>query len=591
VTALTPFQIKQLTVQRDALLPEWELLSEKVKRLRMALIIETGAAEKFKLEQQILPEEGNLSKLAAELAEIEQQLSQTTPPIDWRTACTELLNIQKQQLTSSPLQQRQARSLDEVHVPLGLVERKEKSLPKFDRMQEFSPDQGSEAYHQTETKPIEHDAFLAAVDDRQPGQHLVILGEPGAGKTTLLTKVWQSLLENVDRDADTIVAWVPLAAVGDRLEDYLKQVWLRKVCDDEDLVTYWESFRSLRQNGRVWLLLDGADEMGGDALKKIEATLQENWARSIRAIVTCRLNLWDASPMNSLNSSPNFQVYRTLDFKYVPKDMVGEFIGKWFKDKADVGKKLRSALDETGKERIKDLVRNPLRLTLLCEIWEDKPELPDTQAQLYGKFVDRVHKLNAAKFPRIKVSKTKLEQSMGDLAKRGINKPMLRFRFGEDELADVKHYEALKALGWLNCVGKDEDDREVYAFFHPTFQEYFAACASDDWDYFLPRAHIDRPVPCQGEVVPTYRVFEQEWRQVILLWMGRRDEVVTDEFKEEFIDRLTNFREQEGEYYYYRAYCMAAICVGEFTSSRRAEEIVQQIVKWAFGYYNTDKQE
>jgi HEAT repeat protein len=516
------------------------------------------------------------------------QTSPPTPQIDWRRECKELLDIQKQQLTSSPLQQRQARSLDEVHVPLGLVERKEKSLPKFDREQEFSPDKGSEAYHQAEPKPIEHDAFLVAVRDRQPGQHLVILGEPGAGKTTLLTKVWQSLLENVDRDADIIVAWVPLAAVGDRLEDYLKQVWLRKVCDDEDLATYWESFRSLRQNGRVWLLLDGADEMGGDALRKIETTLQENWARSIRAIVTCRLNLWDASPMNSLNSSPSFQIYRTLDFKYVPKDMVGEFIGKWFKDKAEVGKKLRSALDEAGKERIKDLVQNPLRLTLLCEIWDDKPELPDTQAQLYGKFVDRVHKLNAAKFPRINVPKTKLDRSMGDLAKRGINKPTLRFRFDENELTDVKHYKALKALGWLNCVGKDEGDQDVYAFFHPTFQEYFAACAIDDWDYFLPRAHIDRPVSCEGETVPTYRVFESEWRQPIGLWFGRGD--VADEDKEKFIEKLTTFQDGVGDFYYYRAYCMAAIGAGEFKSSRKAEMIVQQVVEWAFGCFNTEKQ-
>ncbi len=83
VTALTPFQIKQLTARRDALLLVWELLSEKVKRLRMALVIETDAAEKFKLEQQVLAEDGNLSKLAAELEEIEQKLSQTptlSPP-------------------------------------------------------------------------------------------------------------------------------------------------------------------------------------------------------------------------------------------------------------------------------------------------------------------------------------------------------------------------------------------------------------------------------------------------------------------------------------------------------------------------------
>jgi HEAT repeat protein len=520
------------------------------------------------------------------LSQIRAQIKLPTPQINWHKACTELLNIQKQQLTS-PLQQRQARSLDEVHVPLGLVERKEKSLPKFDREQEFSPDKGSEAYHQTETKPIEHDAFLAAVRDRQPGQHLVILGEPGAGKTTLLTKVWQSLLENVDRDADIIVAWVPLAAVGDRLEDYLKQVWLRKVCDDEDLATYWESFRSLRQNGRVWLLLDGADEMGGDALRKIETTLQENWARSIRAIVTCRLNLWDTSPSNSLNSSPNFQIYRTLDFKYVPKDLVGEFIGRWFKDKAEVGKKLRSALDEAGKERIKDLVQNPLRLTLLFEIWEDKPELPDTQAQLYKSFVERVHQWNESKFPHINVPQAGLDRSMGELAKRGINKPTLRFRFGKKELANVKHFQALKDLGWLNCVGEDEHKQKVYAFFHPTFQEYFAACAIDDWDYFLPRAHDEQPVSCQGEDVPTYRVFGKQWQQVIVFWIGRN---FKNELKEEFLVKLTNFCDGTSEFYYYQAYCIAAICVGEFQSSQYAESIVQRVVNWAFGYFDPIEQ-
>jgi predicted NACHT family NTPase len=41
-------------------------------------------------------------------------------------------------------------------------------------------------------------------------------------------------------------------------------------------------------------------------------------------------------------------------------------------------------------------------------------------------------------------------------------------------------------LGWLNLVDREaKTDEAVYAFFHPTFQEYFAACAIDDWRYFL----------------------------------------------------------------------------------------------------------
>jgi hypothetical protein len=62
-------------VRRDALLSEWELRSEKAKRFRAALVIETGAAVKFQLEQQLLAEDGRLSELAAELEEIERKLS------------------------------------------------------------------------------------------------------------------------------------------------------------------------------------------------------------------------------------------------------------------------------------------------------------------------------------------------------------------------------------------------------------------------------------------------------------------------------------------------------------------------------------
>lgn len=76
MTALTPFQHRQLTARRDALLPEWELRSEKVKRLRTALGIETGTAVKFQLEQQLLAEDGKLSELAAELEKIDRKLSQ-----------------------------------------------------------------------------------------------------------------------------------------------------------------------------------------------------------------------------------------------------------------------------------------------------------------------------------------------------------------------------------------------------------------------------------------------------------------------------------------------------------------------------------
>jgi HEAT repeat protein/energy-coupling factor transporter ATP-binding protein EcfA2 len=546
----------------------------------------------------------NLEMFADKWQEARQARSKVAIPqaqkadqgIEWRTTCKAQLERKKQQITSSSLH-RKARNLDSVHVPLGLMERKER--PKVDRTPEISPERGSEQQEYTE-KRVEHEAFLAEISKRQPGEHLVILGEPGAGKTTLLMKVWEWLLDHEQPGKDIIVAWVPLAeAKNNKLADYLKESWIGQFIKlDQTNNDHLKSFQALADAGRVWLLLDGADEMGGEALSKLEATLrEEDWARSTRAIITSRLNIWDAGLPSRLQTSPNYQVYHTLDFKYVNpagQDEVKLFIDNWFQStkEPEVGQKLRAALDDVGKEHIKDLAQNPLRLTLLCATWEDDRALPETQAGLYELFMDYVYDWKAKEFSEAVKLRRELDRALGNLAKQGINKPSLRFRFTKAELRKwvpvVEQYQALMDLGWLNCVG-EENQHPVFAFFHPTFQEYFAACSIDDWDYFLPRAHVDRPVPCLGENEPTYRVFESEWRQPIVLWFGRGD--VADEDKEKFIKKLTTFQDGVGCFYYYRAYCMGAIGVGEFKSSRQAEAIVQQLAKWAFGYFNTDKQE
>jgi hypothetical protein len=183
-----------------------------------------------------------------------------------------------------------------------------------------------------------------------------------------------------------------------------------------------------------------------------------------------------------------------------------------------------------------------------------------------------------------------LDGVMGILAKYGINKPSLRFRFTERELQeqvpDLIQRKVLKDLGWLNCVGVDESDQKVYAFFHTTFQEYFAACSIKDWDYFLPREHDDQPVPCHDEEIPTYRVFAKHWEQTILLWFGRKD--LEDKLKkDEFIEKLTNFQAgcENSMYHYFLAYQIAVIGVGEFNSSQR-ESLFNENIEFAFGQYN-----
>ncbi|MGH8002799.1 MAG: caspase family protein [Brasilonema sp.] len=73
-SGLTGGQKRRLTQKRDTLQAEWDLRSEKVKRMRDALAIETGTAVKFQLEKQLLDEEAQLARLGDELDEMEQAL-------------------------------------------------------------------------------------------------------------------------------------------------------------------------------------------------------------------------------------------------------------------------------------------------------------------------------------------------------------------------------------------------------------------------------------------------------------------------------------------------------------------------------------
>ena len=151
-------------------------------------------------------------------------------------------------------------------------------------------------------------------------------------------------------------------------------------------------------------------------------------------------------------------------------------------------------------------------------------------------------------------------------------------------------------MGWLINVGYPAEGEKnlgerVYAFFHPSFQEYFAALAVEDWHYFL--NHVPEN-PEQG----TYRIFERQWKEVILLWLGQED--IKKQMKEEFIKALVNFQDGCGQwnkenvdkgFYEYQAYFLAAIGITEFKDYSQVNEIVTQIFTWCFGYFNNQLRE
>lgn len=72
---LAPNQRIRLERELQSLQGQWDLLSEKGKRLRAALAIETNPAIQFQLEQQLTAVESDLANLESKLAQLEQKLA------------------------------------------------------------------------------------------------------------------------------------------------------------------------------------------------------------------------------------------------------------------------------------------------------------------------------------------------------------------------------------------------------------------------------------------------------------------------------------------------------------------------------------
>ncbi|MBE9122851.1 hypothetical protein IQ269_19125 [Tychonema sp. LEGE 07199] len=164
-----------------------------------------------------------------------------------------------------------------------------------------------------------------------------------------------------------------------------------------------------------------------------------------------------------------------------------------------LSQQLREALAASGKERIRDLVKNPLRCSLLCGTWQSLDgDLPDTKAKLYQRFVTTLYQW---KKPHLNWSQQQdLNAALGKLALAGMLNETERFQLRESvgyRVMGASQFELACRLGWLNLVARDAETLEgIYAFYHPTFQEYFAALAVEDWHFFL--NHTPPTPPYQG---------------------------------------------------------------------------------------------
>ncbi|MBC7972850.1 MAG: HEAT repeat domain-containing protein [Verrucomicrobia bacterium] len=532
-------------------------------------------------KRSVYPEGGTALHRTANLRRFDQEWEQRRPqkskqatqePAEetrdfWWALCRESLEAQQyQRLTINPLTVTDGVSFDlhELYLPLSLLERKQ-----HDRHADHSSAKETqlEEFEETEDSLSLEEFFSRLQSEGQ--QRIAIVGEPGAGKTTLLQKTAAWLLEQ-----QALPVWISLADLqGATLENYLLQDWLKQATRKISVpLELQEAFAQQLKQGKVWLLLDAIDEMAIDSATALSSLARQlrGWIADAHVVLTCRSNVWESGK----NALDGFTTYCNLSFS-TERDQVGQFIDRWFQNQPQLGDRLRQELNNPQRKRIKDAAKNPLRLALLCRSWSlTQGSLPSTKSLLYQQFVETIYTWKQDRFPTTLAQRHQLNRALGQVALRAFLQPEIRFRL-LDSFAQMAFGDSIELmslalqLGWLNQVGISTTTGEkVYAFYHPTFQEYFAAQAIAEWQIFFDPSR-------------DYLIFNANWREVILLWLGRPD--ISTASKEAFLQTLINFEDQCGGFYSYRAYFLAAAGLAEFPQCAQAEVILHQLLAWRFG--------
>ncbi len=346
---------------------------------------------------------------------------------------------------------------------------------------------------------------------------LMVLGRPGAGKTTFLKHL--AILCNAGKfEPERVPIFVTLqdyARNEESLESFIRRKWNDDCGISDPLV-----LKDILGSGQALILLDGLDEvLESRRLDVIRAI--ENLAGAYdqaRIVVTCRIAAKEYI-------FPKFREVQVAEFD---EEQIQSFVSKWFEQDKERISKFFAKLEE--RPRIKHQAPNPLLLTFLCLIFEDRNDFYENRALLYEKGIDLLMERwdSSREKERDEVYKglstQRKEEMLSLLAFETFKEELLLFSRDRaansiatyiKDLRDViGDREALLANG-RKIVTSIESQHGllterfdgVYSFSHLTFHEYFTA-------YEIVRVQQSSPEILE-ELVS--HLFNKKWREVFLL--------------------------------------------------------------------------
>lgn len=315
---------------------------------------------------------------------------------------------------------------------------------------------------------------------------LLVLGKPGSGKTTFLKHIAIQCISN-EFKASQLPIFLTLkdfaeAEAQPSLLEYITQLFYEYGVKETEVV------EKLLDQGRVIALLDGLDEVRENddtrVLKQIRHFAERFHKNNF--VMTCR----------NAAKEYGFEHFTEVEIADFNEEQIISFVSKWFRGKAEHKSRV-FVWNIQRNSQIRELVKKPLLLTLLCLVFEESGEFPASHLELYKEVLDVLLRKWDAKRD---IKRDRLIESLSSQRVENLLSKIALFTFKQGhyffKVKDVEQCISDYIQASFDCPSSKilqldgeavlklieahygllvEQAKGIYSFSHLTFHEYFTA--------------------------------------------------------------------------------------------------------------------
>ena len=319
----------------------------------------------------------------------------------------------------------------------------------------------------------------------ESGHRLYILGKPGAGKTTFMKYLVHQTI--IARELEKLPVFITLRdwdARNTNLIDFIAKQF--EICNFPDATPFIEY---LLEDGYTIFLFDGLDEVPQENNQR-DITIQKlhDFSKKYletQMVITCRVAANDYS----------FTEFTYIEMADFNDAQIKAYAHNWFRNSREMAVGFLKELNLEENKGVRDLVRSPLLLSMICLAYDETLSIPNRRVELYEEALDALlKKWDSSR--KIKRDPSYKQLSLGH--KRQMFARIAAEYFEKGEIFFPKRELAKKIENYLASLPPegqhDSPDGEsiletisaqhgilverakgIYSFSHLTFQEYYTA--------------------------------------------------------------------------------------------------------------------